>query len=153
MNAPSRTRSGALCHLTRHGTAAPVGPVPGRQMKETTMLNKKTLLAAVATLGLIGTTGIASATDRDHDGRPDHSWAEHHDHDGYRDRYWRPGFRGYIARDRVFFNLRHRGYVRFVGDPYFYHGRYVVRTYNRWGRIVFVEINPYDGAFIGEIRF
>ena len=144
------------------------------------MLNKKTLLAAVATLGLIGTTGIASATDRDHDGRPDRSWAEHHDRDGYhdnyakdrdrdgrpdrgwaehhdrdgyKDRYWKPGFRNYIGHDRVFFNLRHRGYARFVGDPYFYHGRYVVKTYNRWGKVVFVEVNPYSGAFIGEIRF
>lgn len=115
------------------------------------MFNKKTLMAAVAVLSLVGTTGIASARDRDHDGRPDRSWAEHHDHDGYRDRYWRPGFRGYVRHDRVFFNLRHRGYARFVGDPYFYHGRYVVRSYNRFGRVVFVEVNPYTGAFIGEI--
>ncbi|HWA03304.1 MAG TPA: hypothetical protein VG819_07225 [Rhizomicrobium sp.] len=116
------------------------------------MLVKKTLMAAVAALTLTGATG-ALAMDRDHDGRPDRSWAEHHDRDGYRDRYWKPGFRAYIGPDRVFFNLRHRGYVRFAGKPYFYHGRYVVKTYNRRGRAVFVEVNPYTGAFIGEIRF
>ena len=113
--------------------------------------DKKTLMAAVAVLGLIGTSDIATAADRDHDGRPDRSWAEHHDHDGYKDRYWKPGFRNYIGHDRVFFNLRNHGYVRYVGNPYFYHGRYVVKTYNRAGRVVFVEVNPYSGAFLGEI--
>ena len=115
------------------------------------MLNKKTLLAAVAVLTLFGANG-AMAMDRDHDGRPDRSWAEHHDRDGYRDRYWKPGYRNYIAHDRVFYNLRHRGYVRFVGNPYFYRGRYVVKSYNRVGRVVFVEVNPYTGGFVGEIR-
>jgi hypothetical protein len=42
--------------------------------------------------------------------------------------------------------------VRYVGNPYFYRGHYVVRSYNRFGRIVFVEVNPYTGGFIGEIR-
>lgn len=116
------------------------------------MFNKKTLMAAVAVLGLVGTTGIATARDRDHDGRPDRSWAEKHDHDGYKDRYWKPGFRSYIGHDRVFINLRNHGYARFVGNPYFYQGRYVVRSYNRAGRVVFVEVNPYTGGFIGEIR-
>ena len=135
------------------------------------LFNKKTLLAAVAVLSLAGSTGIATAADRDHDGRPNGSWAEKHDRDGYRDRdhdgrpngsyaerhdrdrYWKPGFRNYIGHDRVFFNLRNHGYARYVGNPYFYHGRYVVRSYNRFGKIVFVEVNPYTGGFIGEIRF
>mgnify|MGYP001546909414 CR=1 FL=1 len=116
------------------------------------MLNKKTLMAAVAVLTLFGANG-AMAADRDRDGRPDRSWAEHHDRDGFHDRYWKPGFRAYIGHDRVFVNLRNRGYVRFVGNPYFYHGRYVVRSYNRFGKVVFVEVNPYTGGFIGEIRF
>ena len=120
------------------------------------MLNKKTLMAAVAVLSLFG-ANAAMAADRDHDGRPDRSWAEHHDRDGYRDvrhdRYWKPGFHAYIGRDRVFLNLRNRGYVRFIGDPYFYNGRYVVKSYNRFGKVVFVEVNPYTGGFIGEVRF
>ena len=118
------------------------------------MLLKKTLMAAVAAtvLGLTGSTG-AMAMDRDHDGRPDRGWAEHHDRDGYRDRYWRPGFHHYVAHDRIFLELRRHHYNRWIGDPYFYHGRYVVRSYDRAGRVVFVELNPYTGGFIGEIRF
>ncbi|HVZ90805.1 MAG TPA: hypothetical protein VG843_04070 [Rhizomicrobium sp.] len=115
------------------------------------MLTKKFLMAAVATLTLFGGSG-AMAMDRDHDGRPDRSWAERHDRDGYRDRYWKPGFRAFVGRDRIFVELRRHRYVRFVGDPYFFRGRYVVKTYNRFGRLVFVEVNPYTGAFIGEIR-
>src|SRR6202008_3005627 len=103
MNAPSRTRSGASCHLTRHGTAAPVGPLPARPERDTEeemkMFVKKGLLAEVAGMKLAG-THAAMAVDRDHDGRPDRSWAERHDHDGYRDaqhdRYWRPGFGRFV---------------------------------------------------------
>ena len=112
------------------------------------MLNKKTLLAAVAVLTLVGANG-AMAADRNRDGIRDNTRLERQ---VMHDRYWKPGFRAYIGHDRVFFNLRHRGYVRFVGNPYFYRGRYVVRSYNRFGRVVFVEINPYTGGFIGEIR-
>lgn len=121
------------------------------------MLLKKTLMAAVAAsvLAMTGASTV-SAADRDGDGRPDHSWAERHDHDGFRDahhdRYWKRGFGHYVGRDRVFLELRNHHYNRWIGDPYFYHGRYVVRSYNRSGRIVFVEINPYTGGFIGEIR-
>ena len=39
-----------------------------------------------------------------------------------------------------------------IGDPYFVRGHYVVRTVNRFGRTVFVEVNPYTGAFLGEFR-
>jgi hypothetical protein len=113
------------------------------------MTFKKALMAAaaVATLVVAGANG-ASAADRNHDGIPDrleHRAVMH-------DRYWRPGFHGYIGRERVFVELRRHNYVRFIGDPYFYRGYYVVRTYDRFGRVVFVEINPYTGGFIGEIR-
>jgi Ni/Co efflux regulator RcnB len=113
------------------------------------MLLKKTLLAAVAVASLAG-TNAAFAVDRNHDGLPDRSRAERIvEHD----RYWRPEFRAgrYVERDRVLVELRRHNYVRFIGDPYFFHGRYVVRTYNRFNREVFVEINPYTGAFMGEI--
>ena len=76
------------------------------------------------------------------------------DHRGGHDRYWRPEFRhGYVDRDRVLVELRRHRYDRFVGDPYWFHGRYVVRTYNRFGHVVFVEVNPYTGGFVGEVRF
>ncbi len=117
------------------------------------MIFKKALMAAVAAATLIaaGTSG-AMAADRDQDGRPDRSWAEHHDHHGNHDRYWRPGYHGYAGRDHIFVELRRHQYSRFSGDPHFYRGHYVVRSYNRFGHVVFVEINPYTGGFIGEIR-
>ena len=50
-------------------------------------------------------------------------------------------------------SLERKGYTRFIGDPYWFHDRYVVRTYDRWGNVVYVEVDPYSGAFIGEVRF
>ena len=74
---------------------------------------------------------------------------------GDHDRYWRHGYgeRRYIGSDRIFWGLRRHHYDRFLGDPMWYGGRYVVRTYDRFGRLVFVEIDPYTGDFIGEVRF
>lgn len=72
-----------------------------------------------------------------------------------RDRYWRQDFgnRGFMGRDRIFFMLRQHNYNRFVGDPYWFQGRYVVKTYDNRGRVIFVEINPYTGQYIGVARF
>jgi len=118
---------------------------------------KALLLTAVAATLL--TASGAQARDRDRDGRPDHSWAERHDHDGYmdrgrgHDRYWREGYRSYAGRDVFFRSLRAHHYMRWAGDPYWFHGRYVIRTYDRFGNIVFVELNPYTGDVIGVVRF
>lgn len=75
----------------------------------------------------------------------------HSDHD----RYWRSSYgkRRYVGRDRVFLELRRRHYTRFVGDPYWYQGRYVVRAYDRSGSVVMVEVDPYTAGFLGVIRF
>lgn len=74
----------------------------------------------------------------------------HRDHD----RYWQPNFRGgFVARDRLFMVLRQHKFNRFDGDPYWFRGHFVVRTFDRWGRPVMVELNPYTGDFIGIIRF
>lgn len=111
--------------------------------------------------------------DRDRDGRPDRGWGEHHDHDGWHDgwhpgwhdgwsggwhagwhdRYWRPGYRGYVSYDRMYVTLRGYGYSRWVGAPYWVSGRYVVRCYDPYGRVVFVELNPYTAAFVGVMAF
>jgi hypothetical protein len=74
---------------------------------------------------------------------------------GGHDRYWRNDFgnRGFIGRDRIFFELRRHNFNRFVGDPYWFQGRFVVKTYDRFGHVVFVEVNPYTGAYIGVVRF
>lgn len=81
-----------------------------------------------------------------------------HDGDAMRgrdkhDRYWRPEYRGFVPRDRIFGELRRHHYMRFDGDPYWYQGRYVVRSFDRSGRRVFIEVNPYTGGFIGVVRF
>lgn len=71
---------------------------------------------------------------------------------GKRDRYWKPEYKGgYVAHDRVFGELRRHHYKRFDGNPFFRDGHYVVKTW-RDGHVVFVEINPYTGEIIGEIR-
>jgi hypothetical protein len=140
---------------------------------ETTMKISKLILTAAAA-AILATSG-AVARDRDRDGRPDHGWAERHDRDGFNDawrgradwhwrddrggwhgdhdRYWRHGYGRYVGHDRIYVELRRKHYYRWDGAPYWYQGRYVVRTYDRHGRRIFVEMNPYTGGFIGVIRF
>ena len=108
------------------------------------MSNMKKLLAA-ASLAVISAAGIGAASAD--------PW-DHGRHDGWRDRGFerhdRFEHRGYVDRMRVFDNLRFRHY-RMIGDPYFFHGRYVVRTHDRFGRVVFVQVDPYSGAFLREV--
>jgi hypothetical protein len=74
----------------------------------------------------------------------------HRDHD----RYWRPNFRGgFLPMDRLFVVLRQHSYNRVDGEPYWFRGRFVVKTFDRRGRPVIVELNPYTGDFIGIVRF
>jgi len=117
----------------------------------------KTLLLTAVAAAILSTTGMAMADPYDH-GRPAHHEMDRRDGDrrgGGHDRYWRPEFRDHrtVDRDRVFMELRRHHYDRFVGDPYWYQGRYVVRSYDRFGHVVFVEVNPYTGGFVGVIRF
>lgn len=86
----------------------------------------------------------------DRDWRDEHgSW--HRDHD----RYWRPDFgaRKFAPHDRFFVELRRHNYMRFNGEPYWFQGHYVIRTFDRFGRPIIVELNPYTGEVIGVIRF
>ena len=108
------------------------------------MSSMKKLLTA-ASLAVISAAGIgAAAAD---------PW-DHGRHDGWRDRaierHERFEHRAYVDRMRVSDMLRFHRY-RMIGDPYFFHGRYVVRTYDRFGRVVFVQLDPYSGAFIREV--
>jgi len=113
----------------------------------------KLLLAAAAAVVL--TTAGAAADNMDRDHRPDHGMAMRHDGDSMRghDRYWRQGYHGYVGRDVFYRSLRAHHFTRWAGDPYWYQGRYVIRSYDRAGRVVFVELNPYTGAFVGVVRF
>jgi Ni/Co efflux regulator RcnB len=127
-------------------------------------MNIQRLLLTAVAAAVFSTTGAGMAMARPHDG----GGPGHHDrdrggdrHDGWRhdgrgghDRYWREGYRhGYVDRDRVFFGLRQHHYSRFIGDPFWFNDRYVVRTYDRFGHIVMVEVDPYTGDVIGVLRF
>ena len=107
------------------------------------MFNMKSVLTAVS-LAVLSTAGIGSAAAQ--------PW-DHGHHNGWRyfERHDRFEHRAFVNRMRVAETLRFHRY-RMIGDPYFIHGRYVVRTHDRFGRIVFVQVDPYNGAFIREVR-
>ncbi len=110
---------------------------------------KTILKAAVAAISLsVAGASAASADPWDHGGG-----FGYHDHFRDRDerRFDRHFDRRFADRDRIFWMLRDR-HIRFAGDPFFLHSRYVVRSYDRFGRVVFVEVNPYTGGFIGFVR-
>ena len=110
------------------------------------MFNTKTILAA-ASLAVLSAAGIGSAAAA--------PWDRNGDHDRFdrRDtfRHERLEHRAFVSRVRLEEGLRFHRY-RMIGEPYFVHDRYVVRTHDRFGRIVFVQVDPYSGAFIREVR-
>ena len=57
-----------------------------------------------------------------------------------------------VVDHRVVFDTLRVRHVRYVGNPYFVRGHYVVKSFDRFGHATFVEVNPYTGAFIGFIR-
>jgi hypothetical protein len=111
--------------------------------KETTMNFKKILMAAATATVLA--TGVAGSADA----QP--VYVGHGIHQHYGDRRVITTRRVVVDHRVVFDNLRvHR--IRYVGNPYFVRGHYVVRSHDRFGRPAFVEVNPYTGAYIGVIR-
>ncbi|HMH65599.1 MAG TPA: hypothetical protein VK515_08430 [Rhizomicrobium sp.] len=115
------------------------------------MFNTKILLAA-ASLAVLSAAGLGSASAAPWDHGRDHNRVERHDnfhHDGFR-RDLAPR-RAFVDRVRLTQALRFHRY-RVIGEPTFIHDRYVVRTHDRFGRIVFVQVDPYSGAFIREVR-
>ena len=54
----------------------------------------------------------------------------------------------YIDRGRVLEVVRARN-IRVVGTPYMYRGAYVVKCYDRFGRVAFCRVNPRTGGFLG----
>ena len=54
----------------------------------------------------------------------------------------------FVERDRVIDVVRAR-HIRFIGEPYMYRGYYVLRCYDRFGRVAFCRIDPRTGAFLG----
>lgn len=104
------------------------------------MSSMKNILAA-ASLAVLSAAGITTAA------------AQPWDHHGWRayERHERFEYRATVGRVRLAQALRFHRY-RMIGEPYFVHDRYVVRTHDRFGRIVFVQVDPYSGAFMGEVR-
>jgi hypothetical protein len=55
-----------------------------------------------------------------------------------------------VSRESVSAKL-HLHHYRLLSDPHFVRGHYVARSIDPSGRVVLVEINPEDGAPMGEI--
>ena len=109
------------------------------------MNNIKTILTA-ASMAVLAAAGSASAAPWDNHGdNRDHRQAVRHDPQF--DRAHQP----IVVRERVYDSLRLHHY-RGGGDPAFVHGHYLVKSINRFGRVVFVEVDPHTGAFLGEFR-
>lgn len=118
------------------------------------MRNTKTLLAA-ASLAVLTAAGIsaASAAPWDHQAS-DHQpgpVARHDIRQDVRRDVRQDLHRRIVDRDRVWVTLREH-HLRGLGDPYFVHGHYVVKVAGRSGHPLFIEIDPYTGAFLGEFR-
>ena len=94
------------------------------------MYSTKILLAA-ASLAVLASAGMASAAPWEH-------------------RHGAVWHRPYANNVRIVENLRFHNY-RVIGTPYFVHGRYVVRSHDRFGHVVFVQVDPYSGAFVREV--
>jgi hypothetical protein len=116
------------------------------------MLNAKTLLiAAGLAVAALGGTASAAPWQARHDRqeiRHDRQDLRHDQRALYRDTHF--NHRPYVARTRIVDALRFHRY-RVIGNPYWVHNRYVVRTHDHFGRVVFVQVDPWSGAFIREV--
>jgi hypothetical protein len=115
------------------------------------MFNTKTLLAA-ASLAVIAAAGIGSASAAPWEVRHDRQEIRRDMRDLRQDRreLRHDMNRHYVDRMHVANSLRFHRYS-VIGSPYWMHGRYVVRTHDRFGRLVFVQIDPYSGRFVREV--
>lgn len=57
-----------------------------------------------------------------------------------------------IVDHRIVFRAMQARHMRYIGNPYFVHDRYVVRSFDRFGHVAFVQVNPYTGQIIGFVR-
>jgi len=116
-------------------------------------MNIKKILTAAAAVAVLGVTGVSTASADSWNGR---GYQDNRDTGRYGDEH-RDGdrfdrnHRRFADRRVVLETLRFH-HIRYSGDPYFVRGHFVVRTFNRYGRVSFVEINPYTGALVGYIR-
>ncbi len=118
------------------------------------MFNTKTIFAAAALAAITaGGTVAASAAPMDRHARIEHR-IDRHDMRAYHriDRHDRRVIRPYVDHARLHRVLSARHY-RMIGNPYFLGSRYVVRSYDRFGRVVLVRVDPWTGAYLGVVRF
>lgn len=119
---------------------------------------KKILTAAFVAATLTGAGAAAANADPYHGGYGSHDIrADHRDvrddrRDLRDDRRDLRMDRRFAAHDRIYRELGNR-HIRFSGEPFYMHGRYVVRSWDRFGHASFVAFNPVTGAFIGFVRF
>ncbi len=127
------------------------------------MFNRKSLFAAAA-LAVLSVAGVGSASAQAWDHRGDHQGRVEQRIDRHENRFDNrmdrrearfdhrmDGRRHYVDRARLN-TVLWRNQYRVIGEPYFVHDRYVVRTHNRFGHIVLVQVDPWSGAFLGEVR-
>src|SRR5690348_10765513 len=101
------------------------------------MLAKKILLAAAA-LAALTAAGLGSASAQPRNFRDNGARIEMR-HDLRSD--WRNDHRAFVPRNRVYDTLRLHRFVG-LGNPFFLRGQYVVRSHDRFGRVVLVRIDP-----------
>ncbi|HEY4941666.1 MAG TPA: hypothetical protein VII56_09560 [Rhizomicrobium sp.] len=101
-------------------------------------MNIKKILTAAGAATVLSLAGVSAA-----DAAPFH--------DGFGYHPLRHEIRRVVDHRIVFDSMRAR-HMRYMGEPYFLRGHYVVRSFDRFGRVAFVEVDPYTGRIIGFIR-
>ena len=114
-------------------------------------MNAKKTLLAIAALAALTATGLgsASAQPRNHDRYGRDVRVERHvviERPAFR-----PVQRAHVNRAQVYRTLRANRFIG-VGNPHFLRGQYVVRSHDRFGRVVLVRIDPWTGRFMGTVR-
>ncbi|MEI9995678.1 MAG: hypothetical protein WDM91_13870 [Rhizomicrobium sp.] len=109
-------------------------------------MNLKKILTAAAAATILSVAGIGAA-----DAAPFGHGFDRHDDGRGRHRVERVERR--VVEHRVVFNTLRARHIRYVGTPYFVRGHYVVKSFDRFGHVKFVEVNPHTGGYIGFIRF
>jgi len=108
----------------------------------------KKILTAAAAATVLSLAGLSAADAAPYSGFGHGGFGTHNDRG--RARVERVERR--IVEHRVVFNELRGRHIRFTGNPYFVRGHYVVRSFDRFNRVTFVEVNPYTGQVIGFIR-
>lgn len=111
-------------------------------------MNAKKTLLAIATLAALTATGLGAASAQPRhvarDIRVERHVTVERDFRG-------PAMRRTVDRADVYRTLRMHRFVG-ISQPFFMRGQYVVRSQDRFGRIVLVRIDPWSGRFLGVIR-